>query len=147
MSLLSILNLRVSTYLKSTMMMMVFVCHQACFDDLNTTPTCFKEGQTRSTEATQFEINVCCEPGVEGDSFCASFFEMEGYAPIAALSYCTEQNTCHLCEIGENCACLNNRDCTDNPGEVCKVIDDTDLCKTNFGEDFADKRCAVCTSP
>ena len=125
---------------------MVFFCHQACFDDVKSEPPCFKEGQTRNAEASQFEINVCCEPGVEGDSFCASFFEAEGYAPIAALSYCTEQNTCHLCEIGENCACLNNRDC--QSGEVCKVIDDTDLCKTSLeNPDFADKRCAICTSP
>ena len=124
----------------------LFLILIGCFDDVTLSPPCFKEGSSRNGSAYEVEINICCDQQMDGDSFCADYFSTQGYQASSPLSYCTEQSTCRLCELGVNCMCLNSRDC--GVGEICQTIDDVSVCedKLAMSGDFKGRRCAICVA-
>ena len=115
----------------------------SCIDEVTSTPPCFYQGMSQDIQNLSYELNVCCEPGKEGNLFCADYFKELGYAPAAPLSYCTDSMTCILCDIGKNCECLNSYDCESD--EICKRIDDPDQCRAAGLELVSrERKCSLC---
>ena len=120
----------------------VFMLCTSCFDQVETQPPCFLDGSEESETVNEVGVNVCCEPGSIGNDFCRDFFKEEGYGSISQLAQCTEQSYCQLCEIGQNCACLSNRDC--GATEQCTISESQESCKDTFGSGFQSQRCIMC---
>lgn len=116
------------------------LCLLSCFDDVNKRPPCFIDGDVEG-EGNEVSLNICCEPGTQGDSFCKDLFVGRGESTLSELAQCTDQGYCKLCEIGVNCACLSNRDCAD--GTSCIVSDDSMNCNEQLSS-FEGQRCAIC---
>ena len=115
----------------------------SCIDDVKTNPPCFYQGMSQETQSESYELNVCCEPGDEGDLFCADYFKELGYTPATPLAYCSEDLRCRLCEIGKNCQCLNSNDCGSN--EICTLIDQPDECRAaGLSLPNQEKQCTIC---
>jgi hypothetical protein len=117
----------------------------SCFDKLEPSPPCFLDGQEENTEGSEVSVNVCCEPGGEGDRFCRQFFQERGLGELSVLAECTEQSYCKLCEVEANCSCLSNRDCAAD--EECLVSDQADVCRDVFGDQLQSRKCILCMSP
>ena len=112
----------------------------SCFDDIGERPPCFIDGDIEG-EGSEVNLNVCCEPGSQGDNFCKDTYKERGEARLSELAQCTDQGYCRLCEIGVSCACLGNRDCEE--GTSCTVTDNAMSCGEQLSS-FEGQRCAIC---
>lgn len=112
----------------------------SCFDDIENRPPCFVDGNIEG-EGDEISLNVCCEPGSQGDRFCKDLYQDRGEARLSELAQCTDQGYCKLCEIGVTCSCLSNRDCSE--GKSCTVTDFSQSCEEQLSS-FEGQRCAIC---
>lgn len=120
------------------------LCALSCFDEVESSPPCFLNGQESSRSSAEVSVNLCCEVGATGDKACQeAFFESESISTtISSLARCVEPGYCALCEVGVNCACVGPRDCLS--AQSCAVTDDVSICREQFGEGFTGQRCAYC---
>ena len=123
-------------------MLLIYLFFTSCFDKIETDPPCFLDGSEKTEQSDEVSVNVCCEQGSEGDNFCKDFFQEQGYGTISGLAQCTEQSYCQLCQIGQNCACLSNRDCAST--EQCTISESQESCQETFGNAFQSRRCIMC---
>jgi hypothetical protein len=130
---------------RDLLLIIPWVALLSCFDEVKTTPPCFYEGDEAANSSSEISINACCEQGSGGNNFCRDLFSSEGYMAISPLAQCAPAGYCVLCEVGVNCACVSNRDCSGD--QVCDVPSDATACSAQFGDDFSGQRCSLCVDP
>jgi hypothetical protein len=114
----------------------------SCLDQISQEPPCFLDGMEENERSAEISVNICCDNGSDGDTFCRGLFTSEGYGTISQLGRCSDEGYCKLCEIGVDCSCLSNRDCETD--KSCTITDETAQCSEQLNSSITAQRCAIC---